>query len=208
MHRRTALHTLPITLMAASGLAPLAAHSQHATTRLLARLRQGGLTVFFRHSLTQRAGQPDTDLSTCVGQRNLTEAGRALASDIGLAFRELQIPVGTVRASPYCRCVDTARLAFGTVQVADFLETNGELSDPGEQQRLAMLASLLARGPANPGSNTVYVAHGNNLQGLSQHHGYPPLGIAEAEAVVFGPQPGQMATVLGRVPGSSWRLLA
>ena len=38
---------------------PLAAG---AVTGLLAALRAGGLTLYFRHSLTQRANQPDDDL--------------------------------------------------------------------------------------------------------------------------------------------------
>jgi phosphohistidine phosphatase SixA len=174
---------------------------------VLERLRGGRLVIFFRHSLTVRAGQPDNDLSSCAEQRNLTPAGRALAEDIGAAFRALAIPVGRVLASPYCRCVDTARLAFGRVDVADWLETNGDLADPAEQRRVATLAAVLQRAVDDRG-NLVLVAHGNNLGGLVARHAYTELRIAEAEAIVFAPRLPGPADVVARVAGRDWRGLA
>ena len=38
---------------------------------------------------------------------------------IGSEFKALNIPVGNVIASPFCRCMDTARIAFGRVTAAD-----------------------------------------------------------------------------------------
>lgn len=180
------------------------ASAQHLAG-LLTALQRGGLIIYFRHSLTLRSGQPDTDLSTCEGQRNLTPAGRALAEEIGRTIRARSIPIDAVEASPYCRCVDTARLAFGRVAVAAFLETNGDLGDTAEQQRLTTLAQALQQVPQR--GNRVLVAHGNNLAGLEARHGYPPLRIAEAEAVVFEPRPGG-ARVLGRVAPERWAGLA
>ena len=205
MKRRTLLHPLlHAGVLLASAF--LARPGSAADGSLLTRLRAGGLVIFFRHSLTQRTGQPDDDLSSCERQRNLTEPGRALALDIGAAFRELGIPVAAVRASPYCRCVDTARLAFGRVEVAAFLETNGNIADPAEQGRVAGLAAALQSAPP-AGANTVFVAHGNNLGGLSSLHDYPVLRIDEAEAVVFAPRQRAPAEVLGRVTGGGWRAL-
>lgn len=174
---------------------------------LLGRLRKGGLVIFFRHSLTVREGQPDDDLTNCVNQRNLTESGRALATDIGLAFRALAIPVGDVLTSPYCRCVDTARLAFGRATVTPYLETNGDADSAGEQARLRALADAIQTAPA-AGLNTIMCAHGNNLGGLARWHGYPPLPVAEAEAVIFAPLTGRVAEPLRRVEGPDWRGLA
>lgn len=170
----------------------------------LAALRAGGLIVYFRHSLTIRAGQPDDDLSSCTNQRNLTEAGRELSRRIGAAFQTLRIPVGPVLASPYCRCVDTAALAFGRVEVAAYLETNGDADDAGERQRLARLAAVLAE-PQPAGRNLILVAHGNNLQGLNMLHGYDLPGVAEAEAVVLRPRPGARAELLAAIKGEDWR---
>ena len=169
---------------------------------LIEALRAGGFNIFFRHSLTMRLGQPDDDLTSCVGQRNLTDAGRKLASRVGAAFRALAVPVGAVRASPYCRCVDTARLAFGRVDVVPWLETDGDDSGAPERARLLRLRDALAVPPAR-GANDVFVAHGNNLAGLAKLHGYPALPIAEAESVIFRPGT-QPAPVAGRLTGAQW----
>ncbi|HLF22846.1 MAG TPA: hypothetical protein VI565_02915 [Burkholderiales bacterium] len=183
------------------------ADAQSPTPTLLAQLRDGGLIIYFRHSLTTRTGQPDDDLSGCANQRNLNDAGRQLARDIGQAFALLKIPVGKVQSSPYCRCRDTASLAFGRTEVAAFLETNGDPGSAAEQGRLAELARALQVAPP-PGSNTVFVAHGNNLRGLAQRHGYPDLFIDEAEAVIFRPRAGTTAEVVARVKARDWKNLA
>jgi broad specificity phosphatase PhoE len=171
---------------------------------LLAQLRAGGLFIYFRHSLTVRSGQPDIDLSSCNSQRNLTQAGRNLAQEIGAVFNTLRIPVGAVLASPYCRCKETALLAFGRTEIASFLATNGDPSEAGERARLAELARSLRTAPPS-GINTVYVAHGNNLQGLTLLHGYPELRIDEAEAVILRPRPDGTVQVVARVKGQDWR---
>src|SRR5262245_29823028 len=78
-------------------------------------LRSGGYVVYFRHAATNRAPE-DTDdprLKRCEGQRNLSEEGRRMAREFGTAFKTLGVPVGRVITSPYCRTVDTGKLAFG-----------------------------------------------------------------------------------------------
>jgi len=76
-------------------------------------LKSGGQVVIMRHAATV-PNVPDTLGSGCATQRNLSEAGREDARRIGAAFRARGIAVEDVRASVWCRCMDTARLAFGT----------------------------------------------------------------------------------------------
>lgn len=192
-------------LSLAAALTAPAVRAQTATG-LRERLRHGGFNIYFRHSLTLRAGQPDDDLSSCERQRNLTDAGRAVASDIGTAIRRHGIAIGRVLSSPYCRCVDTARLAFGAVTVVDWLETNGDDATAEEQRRLHTLAAALAVPPTGA-ANDVFVAHGNNLAGLTRRHGWPALPIAEAEAVVFQPDGGSMPRVVARLAFGAWATL-
>src|SRR5260221_1427433 len=52
----------------------------------------------------------------CAKQRNLTDKGRNEARAVGEHIKRLGIPVGTVLASPLCRTMETARLAFGKAQ--------------------------------------------------------------------------------------------
>jgi len=170
----------------------------------LPALRAGGLTLYFRHSLTVREGQPDNDLSSCANQRNLSEDGRTAARLVGAAIADLGIPIGQVLSSPYCRCLDTARLAFGRAEVAPWLLTNGRFAESGERSRLAELARQLQTPPAAPG-NRVLVAHGFNLIGLHEVLGWEEVRLAEAECVVYrAPAP----EILGRVPRDGWQALA
>ncbi|MDX6555173.1 MAG: hypothetical protein QOD86_1368 [Miltoncostaeaceae bacterium] len=141
-------------------------------TQLVDALRDGGYVIFFRHAATTRSGQPDDDLTTCTTQRNLNAQGRREAREIGAAFRELDIPVGRVVASPYCRTKDTARLAFGHVD-----ETSLALKDGGKP-----LSELIARLPEPGDTNTILVGHG--LDRLPPLH-LPPLDEAEAAVLVI-----------------------
>jgi phosphohistidine phosphatase SixA len=92
---------------------------------LVARLRQGGLTLFFRHADT-RGENCDRGGAVGVreGQRNLSAAGRAQSARLGERLAELGIPVAwPVLAGPVFRARDTAELAFGAerVRVTDSL---------------------------------------------------------------------------------------
>src|SRR5512143_2013384 len=120
--RRAALCALLALVSAVSGIAAFAqtADGELAGPALLAALRSGGYILYFRHASTD-FGQSDeqmTGYEDCAKQRNLTDAGRAEARAIGEALRDLRIPIGDVRASPFCRTMETARLMFGRAQAS------------------------------------------------------------------------------------------
>src|SRR5438309_11128032 len=77
-------------------------------------LRAPGSVVVLRHSYAPGGfDPPDARLEDCSTQRNLDESGRAQARRVGEAFKQRDVAVGAVLSSPRCRCLDTARLAFG-----------------------------------------------------------------------------------------------
>jgi broad specificity phosphatase PhoE len=87
-----------------------------------------GSVVVVRHSYAQGSfDPPDARLEDCSTQRNLDADGRAQARRPGEAFRQHGIVVGRVLSSPRCRCLDTARLAFGRAETWDVLQ--GALRD-------------------------------------------------------------------------------
>ncbi|WP_082754757.1 histidine phosphatase family protein [Variovorax sp. PAMC 28711] len=95
------------------------AGARAADDDVLARaLRAGGCAVVFRHGQTVSGiGDPaGFRLDTCSTQRNLNEEGRVQARRIGEWFAARQLRPLAVRSSAWCRCSETARLAFGTVQ--------------------------------------------------------------------------------------------
>src|SRR6185503_2872629 len=75
----------------------------------------GGQVLFIRHATTTPGvGDPlGFKPDDCGTQRNLSEAGRAEARRLGEALRARKAPIGEILSSPWCRCHDTARLAFG-----------------------------------------------------------------------------------------------
>ncbi|MGS4885019.1 histidine phosphatase family protein [Roseibium sp. MB-4] len=75
-------------------------------------LENGGI-VLFRHALAPGTGDPaNFTLGDCSTQRNLNDQGRADSRAIGQAFQDKGIKVGQVLTSQWCRCVETAELAF------------------------------------------------------------------------------------------------
>lgn len=77
-------------------------------------LREGGCVLLMRHAQTEPgAGDPPGfALGDCRTQRNLSEAGREQARRMGAAFLREHVKIHQVRSSAWCRCQDTALLAF------------------------------------------------------------------------------------------------
>lgn len=165
---------------------------------LVEALRDGGHVLYLRHTETPEDGtdQPGS-LGDCSRQRALNDAGRADAGALGAALRELDLPVGTVLASPYCRTVDTAELAFGRAVSADGLLTPTP-DDRGKTTRA--LRELLSTVPEE-GENTVLVGHLTNLRLLST------ASPDEGGTVVFRPD-GEGFVLVGSVPPQGWQELA
>jgi phosphohistidine phosphatase SixA len=118
-----------------------------------------------------------TSFDDCPTQRNLVDRGRDDARAIGAAIRALGIPIGKVRASPFCRTVETAELAFGRAEKS--AEVRGGPARADDPARYAPLRKLLAQRPA-PGTNDVIVSHGNPFYAVA---GAPYLAEGEAAVV-------------------------
>lgn len=73
-----------------------------------------GSVLMLRHALAPGTfDPPEFRLGDCSTQRNLDATGRRQAERIGAWFGPRGLRPSRVRSSPWCRCVDTARLAFG-----------------------------------------------------------------------------------------------
>ena len=138
-----------------------------ASDELWELLRNGGQVVMIRHALTEAGvGDPQNfRLEDCSTQRNLSEEGRAHARRIGEAFRLHRIPVDEVLTSPWCRCVETASLAFGK---ADLLPALSNLFGRSEnrQRQVEELTQLV--GTPRAGGNLVLVTHGSTILALTR----------------------------------------
>jgi phosphohistidine phosphatase SixA len=162
------------------------------------QLREGGYVVTFRHAATDSGVDTTDDLSDCSRQRNLDAEGRRQSREIGRAFERLDIPVGRVMASPFCRTRDTARLAFGRVQPARALLSVEFFTSPREGRREG-LRRLLKAEPRD-GTNTVLFTHGSAiLDALGEEP-------EEGGAVIVEPGRGKRGyAVIATVPVGDWR---
>jgi broad specificity phosphatase PhoE len=128
-------------------------------------LRAPGSVVIVRHSYAPGGfDPPDSKLEDCTTQRNLDANGRAQARKIGEAFRANAIAVGAVRSSPRCRCLDTARLAFGKAE--PWIVLQGALRN--EDLRRRQLAEIQKAIDAHhDGPPLVLVTHGSVVSDLT-----------------------------------------
>ena len=170
-------------------------------TELLSELRKGGYVIYFRHTSTDFSRDDSRSKSDddCDNQRPLTDQGRAEARQIGTAFQALKIPVEKVLASPRCRTMETAMLAFERAEKAN--EVRGGPAAPDQPDRYAGLRRLLST-PVRPGANLVISSHGNPFYATA---GAPYL--AEGEAAVVRPL-GKDFEIVARVKHDQWRALA
>ena len=114
---------------------------------------------------------PGFVIGQCQTQRNLSEAGRQASRKLGEWMRAKLIKPAAVRSSQWCRCQDTARLAFGEFEDWSALNSTFDgQGDPAAQQQ-ALRERLLAM-PA--GRMEVWITHQVIMTGLTG--AYPGLG--------------------------------
>jgi phosphohistidine phosphatase SixA len=179
---------LCVALAATCGLA-------RADEALWSQLRAGGLVVFVRHAETDPGvgDPPGFRLDDCKTQRNLSAAGREQAKRLGDALRRERVPVGQVLSSEWCRCRDTATLAFGRYETWPALNNlfGRAQNEPAQKQ------AMLERAGAYRGKeNLVLVTHGSTV--------VPVAGVspAQGELVVMKPGGAGRLELVGRLrPG-------
>lgn len=175
-----------------------------ATPELIEQLRKGGFVIYFRHATTELTGAAEgaEDLAKCETQRQLSDAGRELAATMGKAIRALNIPVGAVWSSPYCRCKDTANLIFGRFEIDKTLYFALNVSDEERKRQAEAMRRLLAAPPAS-GTNTIIVSHSANLR--------EAVGIwpkPEGSAYIFRPVAGNGSEAVAKILPNEWSQFA
>ena len=160
--------------------------------KLWQQVRTGGAIVLMRHAATTPGigDPPGFALGKCATQRNLSDAGRRDARAIGAAFRSRNIVPGAVWSSRWCRCLDTARLAFDQVTPEPTLDSMFRDDDAASGAKLRELrARLAARRETSP---LVLVTHDVNIRALTGE------SLAQGEMVVTRLR-GDRLQVLGRL---------
>lgn len=142
--------------LALTGLASWAQEAPEAQ----ALLRAGGVVAAFRHARAPGTFDPPAfRLGDCSTQRNLSAEGRQQARNIGLWFQTKNLQPGKVLSSPWCRCMDTATLAFAPPQVVTALGSPFGKPETTSAGHLQTLRAALADASAQTGRFEVWVTH-------------------------------------------------
>ena len=154
-------------------------------------LRQHGLVLLIRHATTDAGvgDPPGFQPGLCSTQRNLSDDGRAQARRLGARLAELALKPQRVRSSAWCRCIDTAQLAFGEHEPWPALNSTFGVaaSQPAQTAELRAALATLA-----PGRIEAWVTHQVNITALTGEF------AAMGEVLVLRGGPGP-PTVLRRI---------
>ncbi len=168
---------------------------------LIAALQEGGHVIYLRHAQTERdyADQVEAVLGDCGTQRVLSAVGWAQAKSIGDAITALEIPVGDVISSEYCRAWQTADLAFGRFEMTNKL--NFAPAEDYTDADIAMMRDgvtpLISQVPET--GNLVIVGHDDPFEAATGI--YPePQGVA----YVIAPDGDGGFEVMGRIGPDDW----
>lgn len=164
-----------------------------ASDLLWEKLRtEQNLVVLMRHA-QPAGGHPLTwdESGNCKGESMLTAAGKAHARKIGEEFAKHGLKP-TVISSPMCRCLDTARLAFGDAVITDvalreIATADAERANAFERKAQSLIVTYRGSSPV------VFVNHRPNIDLLSLEL------IAEGELLVTRANAKGEVDVLGKI---------
>ena len=96
----------------------------YASDKILDSLNEGKKIIFIRHALAPGNGDPDNfNINDCTTQRNLSKNGIIQSKKIGLFFEKNKIKIDKVLSSEWCRCKDTAKIAFNNFETFNALNS-------------------------------------------------------------------------------------
>ncbi|PIT73338.1 histidine phosphatase family protein [Limnohabitans sp. G3-2] len=152
---------------------PVGAQTGSALTELATLWRREGGVLLVRHAVTEAGlgDPPEFVLGQCRTQRNLSPEGQRASRAMGEWARAQGLKPDAVRTSQWCRCQDTARLAFG--QYEDWPALNSTFA--GQGNPAAQIQALRERLLAMPAGRTeVWVTHQVIMTALTG--AYPEMG--------------------------------
>lgn len=185
MNRRNTLQTL-LTIGALPAALTLRAQSAPDVAALL---REGGCVLMLRHAQTVAGfgDPPNFQLDQCSTQRNLSIAGRDQSKRIGLWLAARKLTASSVQTSAWCRCKDTATLAFGRFDVLPALNSTFE-SRNDQAAQTELLKTRLAG--IRSGQFEAWVTHQVNITAMTGE--VPAMGEAFVVKPSTGGSPGRV----------------
>ena len=160
-----------------------------------AALRAGGHVALIRHASTVpgTGDPPGYRLDDCSTQRNLSAQGREEARRLGERLRQEGVVIDKVFTSPWCRCRDTAREAFGKADDWEALASffDDRTREPDRTQRVKNRIGTYST--RKPRGTVVMVTHHVNIAALTG------IAVSQGEIVVVRPDGCCGLRVVGRI---------
>ena len=156
--------------------------AQDSVIPLEEALNTTGTVIMIRHALAPGFGDPTNfRVDDCSTQRNLDDRGRQQSRAIGQEFRQLNYSAPTVYSSPWCRCLDTARLMqIGPVTAFQGLGSffEGHVDRSQSLNALSEKLSSIANAQMQP---IVMVSHQVVISAITGQ------GTSSGEAILYDP---------------------
>ena len=156
--------------------------AQESAVSLKEALKTTGTVIMIRHALAPGFGDPTNfRVDDCSTQRNLDDRGRQQSETIGQEFRQLNYSARAVYSSPWCRCLDTARLLqIGPVKAFQGLGSffEGHVDRSQSLNALSEKLSSIAKERMQP---VVLVTHQVVINAITG------LGTSSGEAILYDP---------------------
>ena len=177
---------------------------------MVSSLKAGGHVIVIRHVATDDS-QKDIypfKFDDMTAQRQLSDAGREVARQLGAAFGRIGVPIGEVYTSRLNRAVETGKLLAGReVSPVDELTDSGAgsasaMANPdGRNAKLGRALRDLVNTNPKPGLNDLVITHKTNI---ADAFGKDFGDVREGEALVFKPNASGPAELVTRVQAGEW----
>jgi broad specificity phosphatase PhoE len=162
VNRRDFIKTLATSFIAPGLVLSQTSFAADKNTEFWRLAAEGNNLIFVRHTRTTPGiGDPEGyRLDDCSTQRQLSDLGRREARQMGEHFQRSGIQLDRILSSAWCRCTETANLAFGHHEVWEPINSIFFNRDRGPAQTRAILAAA-AEQPA--GENWILSTHRSNI---------------------------------------------
>jgi len=194
-----AAHDAPVSSGAQAQALPLTGAA------LVQALRHGGYVLVMRHASSPfTAPTKDTaDPENTRLERQLDEPGRKAAHDMGVAIKQLGVPIGAVLSSPTYRARQTVQLAALGVPiiVRELDEPARGMQADADTAQAAYLRKEVAQRPRDA-TDTILVTHTPNITAA---FGSSVKDVAPGESLVFQPDGKGSAQLVGRIKAAEWQ---
>jgi phosphohistidine phosphatase SixA len=169
---------------------------------LVKSLRQGGYVFVMRHTSSPREAptQASANPDNVKLERQLDETGRATATAMGKALRQLKIPIGRVFTSPTYRALETVRFAqLPNPQIQAELGDGGQSMGGVTEAQSTWLKRQVLELPR--GMNTILVTH---LPNMAAAFPQETSGLSDGETLVFHADGTGGRTLVSRIKIEQW----